>query len=179
MLDQFRAPGAGGDYSGETRRHGFEVHQPESFGERRHAKDITLGEELAHIAPALVIVAYGTNESGDSTTTPDDHEAAIRSLVARTRAPSAECLVLGPPDRGARTLGKLVEIIAAQRRAADAAGCAFYDQQGAMGGPNTIGRWAAESPRRAQHDFVHLTRAGYAVVGQALADDLIAAYENR
>lgn len=138
-----------------------------------------LGEELAHIAPALVIVAYGTNESGDSTTTPDDHEAAIRSLVARTRAPSAECLVLGPPDRGARTLGKLVEIIAAQRRAADAAGCAFYDQQGAMGGPNTIGRWAAESPRRAQHDFVHLTRAGYAVVGQALADDLIAAYENR
>lgn len=135
------------------------------------------GEQLAHIAPALVVVAYGTNESGDTTTTPDDHDAAIRTIVTRAKAPGAECIVLGPPDRGARTLTKLVELIAAQRHAADGAGCAFYDQLGAMGGINAIGRWAAESPRRAQTDFVHLTRAGYAVVGQALADDLIAAYE--
>lgn len=135
------------------------------------------GEQLAHIAPALAIVAYGTNESGDSTTTPDDHHAAIRSLVARAKVPGAECIVLGPPDRGARTLPKLVDIIAAQRRAADGASCAFYDQLGAMGGANAIGRWAGESPRRAQVDFVHLTRAGYAVVAQALVDDLVAAYE--
>jgi lysophospholipase L1-like esterase len=134
-------------------------------------------EELAHIAPALVIVAYGTNESGDSTTTPDEHDAAIRSLVVRAQGRSADCIVLGPPDRGARTLSKLVELIAAQRRAADEVGCAFYDQLGAMGGTNSIGRWASESPRRAQRDFVHLTRAGYAVVGQALVDDLVAAYE--
>ncbi|HSO37473.1 MAG TPA: GDSL-type esterase/lipase family protein [Labilithrix sp.] len=133
--------------------------------------------QLAHIAPALVVVAYGTNESGDSTTTPEDHAVALRSLLSRARASRAECLVLGPPDRGARTLAKLGLVIAVQRRAADEAGCAFYDQQGAMGGTNAIGRWAAESPRRAQSDFVHLTRSGYAVVGQALADDLIAAYE--
>ena len=91
------------------------------------------GEQLAHIAPALAIVAYGTNESGDSTTTPDDHHAAIRALVARAKVPGAECIVLGPPDRGARTLPKLVDMIAAQRR--------------------------------------------YAVVAQALVDDLVAAYE--
>jgi lysophospholipase L1-like esterase len=135
------------------------------------------GEQLAHIAPALVIVAYGTNESGDTTTTPDEHDAAIRSLVGRAKARSAECIVLGPPDRGARTLTKLVDLIAVQRRAADDAGCAFYDQLGAMGGTNAIGRWASESPRRAQRDFVHLTRSGYAVVGQALVDDLVSAYE--
>ena len=135
------------------------------------------GEELAHIAPSLAIVAYGTNESGDTTTTPDDHHAALRSLVARAKSPGAECIVLGPPDRGARTLPKLVELIAVQRRAADDAGCAFYDQLGAMGGANTIARWAGESPRRAQRDFVHLTRSGYAVVAQALVDDLVSAYE--
>lgn len=135
------------------------------------------GEELAHIAPALVIVAYGTNESGDTTTTVDEHGAAIRSLVARAKVPAAECIVLGPPDRGVRTLAKLIDVIAAQRHAADEARCAFYDQLGAMGGPNAIGRWASESPRRAQRDFVHLTRSGYAVVAQALVDDLLAAYE--
>jgi lysophospholipase L1-like esterase len=90
---------------------------------------------------------------------------------------SGACLVLGPPDRGARTIPKLDAVIAVQRAAADEAGCAYYDQQGVMGGAGAMGRWAAESPRRAQRDFVHLTRSGYAVVGQALADDLVAAFE--
>ena len=85
--------------------------------------------------------------------------------------------MLGPPDRGARTLPKLDLVVAVQRSAADAAGCAYFDQQGAMGGAGAMGRWAAESPRRAQRDLVHLTRSGYAVVGEALADDLVAAFE--
>ena len=142
------------------------------------------GEQLAHIAPALAIIAYGTNESGDSTTTPDDHVAALRSLVERVKkgAPGVECLVLGPPDRdaktytGARTLPKLVDILAAQRQAADEAGCAFYDQFMVMGGQGAIGRWANESPPRARRDFVHLTRAGYAFLAEALVQDLLTAY---
>lgn len=137
-----------------------------------------LGEQLARIAPALAIVAYGTNESGDSTTTPDEHAAAIRSLVERLKkgAPGAECVVLGPPDR-ARTLPKLVEIIAAQRRAADEAGCAFYDQFAAMGSTGSIGRWASESPPRARRDLVHMTRAGYAFLAEAFVRDVLTAYD--
>ena len=143
------------------------------------------GEQLARVAPALAIVAYGTNESGDSITTPDEHGVAIRSLVERVRkgAPGASCVVLGPPDRdgwsqgGARTLPKLVEIIAAQRQAADAAGCAFYDQFAAMGSGGAIGRWSRESPPRARRDLVHLTRAGYAFLAEALVRDLTGSYE--
>ncbi len=134
-------------------------------------------EQLAHLAPSLMIVAYGTNEAGDSITTPEDHASALRTLIARTKAVSGACLVLGPPDRGARTAPKLEQVIAVQRAAADEGGCAYFDQQGVMGGAGSMGRWAAESPRRAQRDFVHLTRSGYAVVGQALADDLVAAFE--
>ena len=137
-------------------------------------------EQLAHVAPALTIFAYGTNESGDTTTTPDDHQEALKALASRTKrgASASECLVLGPPDRGVPTIGKLMVLIAAQRRAADDAGCAFYDQLAAMGGAGAIGLWARESPPRARRDFVHLTRAGYAFVAEAFVRDLVAAYDN-
>lgn len=144
-----------------------------------------LGEQMARIAPALAILAYGTNESGDSTTTPDEHATAIRTLAERLKkaTPGAECVVLGPPDRGGRTpsgvrtLPKLVDLIAAQRRAADDAGCAFYDQYAVMGAEGAIGRWSTESPPRARRDLVHLTRAGYAFVAEALVRDLVSAYD--
>lgn len=143
------------------------------------------GEQIAHIAPALAILAYGTNESGDSTTSPEEHAAALRALVDRLRkgAPETECIVLGPPDRdgrtttGIHTLPKLVDLIAAQRRAADEAGCAFFDQFAVMGANDAISRWANESPPRARRDLVHLTRAGYAFVADALVHDLLAAYD--
>lgn len=135
-------------------------------------------EQLGHTAPALAILAYGTNESGDTTTTPDEHAAALRALAARVKkaAPGAECVVLGPIDR-AYVLPKLTELIAAQRRAADDAGCAFYDQMAAMGGAGAIRRWSTESPPRARRDLVHLTRAGYAFVAEAFVRDLVSAYD--
>jgi lysophospholipase L1-like esterase len=140
-------------------------------------------EQVSREAPALTIIAYGTNESGDGTT-PEEHENAIRTLALRVKSgePSAECLVLGPVDRdvrtnaGAHTMSKLRDLIAAQRRAADEAGCAFYDQFAAMGGSDSIGRWASESPPRARRDLVHLTRSGYTVLADTLVRDLLTAY---
>ena len=147
--------------------------------------DAHLSEQLGHLSPALVILAYGTNEAGDSTTTPDEHATAIVALAGRVKmgAPGASCLMLGPPDRDGRTmtgvhsLPKLTEIIAAQRRAADDAGCAFFDQQAAMGAPDSIARWASESPARARRDLVHLTRAGYTALAEALVADMVKAYD--
>ncbi len=147
--------------------------------------DVHLREQIGRLAPSLVILAYGTNESGDSTTTPDDHAAAMVSLAEHVKsgAPGASCIMLGPPDRDGRTmtgihsLPKLAEIIAAQRRAADDAGCAFFDQRAAMGAPDAIGRWASESPPRARRDLVHLTRAGYATLAEALVTDMTNAYD--
>jgi lysophospholipase L1-like esterase len=141
-------------------------------------------EQLRHRAPSLVVLAYGTNESTDVDMPQHTYERQLVDALGRVAraVPGAACLLLGPPDRaietkdGWTTAPKLAEIIAAQRRVAEAAGCAFYDQLEAMGGSGSIAAWAAEVPPRAQKDRVHLTRDGYAQVGATFASDLLRAY---
>jgi lysophospholipase L1-like esterase len=145
-------------------------------------------EQLRHRAPSLVVLAYGTNESLETKLSDLDYERAIVDLLGRiARAtPAASCLLLGPTDRAAHTgppdgwasAPRLAEIVQLQRRVARAAGCAFYDQLEAMGGPGSIVAWAAEPDPRASRDHVHLTRSGYAQLGTSLADDLLHAYDD-
>jgi lysophospholipase L1-like esterase len=142
-------------------------------------------EQLKHRAPSLVMFAYGTNESTDDNLTADAHERQWVELLGRfARAvPSASCLLMGPPDRAVRdgeswrTSSKLKEIIASQRRVAAAAGCAFYDQQRAMGGDGAVAAWADEESPRAQKDRVHLTRDGYSLMGRTFAKALLHAFD--
>lgn len=141
-------------------------------------------EQLKHRAPSLVVLAYGTNESTDSDISHHTYERQLVDALGRiARAvPSASCLLLGPPDRAIKTKDgwastpKIAEIIAAQRRVAQAAGCAFYDQLAVMGGDGSIAAWASEESPRAQRDRVHLTREGYVQLGSAFASDLMRAY---
>jgi len=101
-------------------------------------------------------------------------------------APAASCLLLGPPDLARRAKGKddwktwprVLEILAVQRRVAEAAGCAFYDQLGAMGGPGSMAAWASEPEPRGNRDRVHLTRSGYLQLGTSFATDLMRAYDD-
>ncbi len=141
-------------------------------------------EQLRHRSPALVVLAYGTNESTDTELSQHTYERQLVDALGRVArsAPTAACLLLGPPDRAIETkdgwisASKVAEIIAAQRRVAEAAGCAFYDQLAAMGGEGSIATWAQEDPPRAQKDRVHLTREGYAQLGSSFASDLMRAY---
>jgi len=145
-------------------------------------------EQLRHRAPDLVILAYGTNEAIDPKLDLAEYQRSITELLGRVAraVPSASCLLLGPPDL-VRTVPPdrrvwlpsqpLGEVIAVQRRVASASGCAFYDQQAAMGGAGSMAVWAAEDPPRAQTDRVHLTQSGYAQVGTAFATDLLRAYD--
>ncbi len=141
-------------------------------------------EQLAHRAPKLVILSFGTNEAGDE---PNDaaYTTKLTALLGRVAqaVPGASCLLVGPPDRatqterGWETMPRVTELIALQRSVADSAGCAFYDQLRAMGGPGTVARWAEESPPRAQKDRVHLSRDGYVELGTRFGNDLLDAYE--
>lgn len=141
-------------------------------------------EQLAHRAPKLVILSFGTNEAGDEPND-DSYTQKLTTLLGRVAhaAPGASCLLVGPPDRaiqtehGWETMPRVPELIALQRKVADAAGCAFYDQLRAMGGPGTVARWADETPPRAQKDRVHLSRDGYVELGTRFAKDLLDAYE--
>jgi lysophospholipase L1-like esterase len=141
-------------------------------------------EQLRHRSADLVVLAFGTNESADDTPM-DVYERQMVDVLGRVAraVPAASCLLLGPPDRAKReggvwsTVPRLLDIVASQRRVAEAAGCAYYSQLDAMGGPGSIAAWATESPPRAMLDRTHLSREGYAQLGDAVARDLVAAYE--
>ncbi|MFO0739237.1 MAG: GDSL-type esterase/lipase family protein [Labilithrix sp.] len=132
------------------------------------------GEALRHRAPSLAILAYGTNDAVDAETSLDAFEAGLGEMLARVGR-AAPCLVLGPPDRASQPSGewkttpRLGDIVARERHAAEAAGCAFYDQLAAMPGPSAAWRWGP--------DRVHLTREGYAKLGEAFVGDLLRAYD--
>jgi lysophospholipase L1-like esterase len=145
------------------------------------------GEQLRHRAPDLVVLAYGTNEAVETHLEDAVYERGLVDLLGRVAraAPGSSCLLLGPPDlarwtkgtRGYHTWPRVLEIAAIQRRVAQAAGCGFYDQVEAMGGPGSMAAWAEEAQPRAQQDRMHLTRTGYAEVGTSLATDMLHAYD--
>jgi lysophospholipase L1-like esterase len=142
-----------------------------------------MAEQLRHRAPDLVVLAYGTNESGDDTPIATYERQLVDALGRVARAvPRASCMLLGPPDRAIRsdgewvTIPRLYDIVTTQRRVAEAAGCAYYSQLDAMGGPGAIASWAMEAKPRAMLDRVHLSRDGYALLGNQIAADMIHAY---
>jgi lysophospholipase L1-like esterase len=141
-------------------------------------------EQLRHRSADLVVLAFGTNESGDDTPL-DVYERQLVDVLGRVAraVPAASCLLLGPPDRATRvdgvwtTVPRLLEVITSQRRVAEAAGCAYYSQFDLMGGAGSIAAWALETPPRATLDRTHLSRDAYAELGDAVAKDLVTAYE--
>ncbi len=157
--------------------------------------------ELRHRDPQLVVLAYGTNESSDDTPM-EVYERQIVDVLGRVAraVPSASCLLLGPPDRATKhrvvvpadgaagattvqtvwtTLPRLVEVATMERRVAAAAGCAYFSELDVMGGPGSIAGWALEAPPRAMLDRTHLSRQGYTEIGEAIATELLNAYDAR
>jgi lysophospholipase L1-like esterase len=145
-----------------------------------------LAEQLQEHSPDLIIISYGSNEAGDTMLDLAQYRAQFSELLQRFQqaAPQASLLVTAPPDRAARSGGRwqslrvLPTLIAAQRQAALTAGAAFWNLFQAMGGAGSINHWAARATPLAQSDHVHLTRAGYKLVGEALYNELLRSYLN-
>jgi hypothetical protein len=60
---------------------------------------------------------------------------------------------------------------------AAANGCGFWDAQAAMGGDGAMGRWGARKPPLAWTDLLHLSTDGQAIIGDMLADAILAGYD--
>ena len=71
---------------------------------------------------------------------------------------------------------KLLEVIDAERRAAQKTGVAFFDTFTAMGGMDVIGGMIAQDPPLAYQDHVHFTGKGYALWADLLLEDLMRGY---
>jgi GDSL-like Lipase/Acylhydrolase family len=140
---------------------------------------------LAAVNPALVVLAYGTNEASDRNWTEESYAAMFTRIVERIRraAPSASILVVGPPDRALR-VGRRAwapftgvdRIVAAQRAVCRQMHCAYWDQRSRMGGFGSMREWVAVS--WAQPDHTHFTGEGYNELASALFSDILQQYDN-
>ncbi|MDQ6758259.1 MAG: GDSL-type esterase/lipase family protein, partial [Acidobacteriota bacterium] len=136
-----------------------------------------LASHLAQREPALIVLAYGTNEAISPRWSADAYRAAFMEVLNRfSRAtPTASILVVGPPDCEMRAAGRLVpyphltQVVEIQRQVAYEQGCAFWDWRARMGGPGAVGAWA--NAGLSQPDRVHLTMAGYRMLGDLLVNE--------
>jgi len=144
-------------------------------------------QDLAHLAPAMIVLAFGTNDGFLDSTDPNAYATAFsaRLRALRVAAPNAALLVLAPPDAYRRRHKSSTAPIACgdpnwteppnlalirdiEHRVSVQQGAYFWDWQAAMGGPCTMLRWATTAPPMAAPDRVHLFAPGY----RATAEDL-------
>ncbi len=138
---------------------------------------------LKALDPALVVIAYGTNEASHQDYSMkdyrDDLEAALGELRARLPM-EVPCILAGPSDRGVRlsadryaVWNRTAMVAQVQRELADSYGCAFWDWQQATGGPGSMVAWYFHQPAMAAKDLIHFNRRGY----QWLGDRFVAALD--
>jgi lysophospholipase L1-like esterase len=150
-------------------------------------EDSLYREQLALRKPNLVVLAYGTNESGDDGQPIEEYAADLRRVVARVRqvAPQASCLLIGPSDRPHPTdegsyidRPRTAQIVSTQRQVSAEFGCGFFDMVAFMGGPMSMIHWCREEPPLGASDHVHFTQRGYETFGNVLYEALLAGYSS-
>jgi lysophospholipase L1-like esterase len=138
---------------------------------------------LKQAAPTLIIVSYGTNDIGMRGFSSSEYEQRAFEILTKLKqdAGDASILVTGPSDRGSprRRTRALVQsgqtlLQPALRKAALRAGCAYWDEQAAMGGSGSMTRWVRAG--LAQRDYVHFDGAGYQKLANMLYDQLMIEY---
>ncbi|MDP8982303.1 MAG: SGNH/GDSL hydrolase family protein [Acidobacteriota bacterium] len=138
-----------------------------------------LAGNLTERNPALLVLAYGTNEALKRDWNAEVYRDGFRRLIQRFRnaAPAASILVVGPPDFrfGARGSGHLDEVVEIQRAVAAENGCAFWNWRAVMGGPGSVNRWVQAG--LSQNDHVHLTPSGYRLLGNTMFQDMMQLYQ--
>ncbi|MBV8842710.1 MAG: SGNH/GDSL hydrolase family protein [Bryobacterales bacterium] len=143
----------------------------------------TLKSNIERRSPSLIVLAYGTNEAGHKIWTLESYREKFSELLSRIReaAPTAAILVVGPPDRDIRIkrawtpLDGVDMIVEAQREAAKANRCAFWDLRAKMGGKGAMQQWV--NAGLAANDHVHFSGGGYRMLGDAIFRDVISQYE--
>lgn len=144
-----------------------------------------LASQLRAARPSLVVINYGTNESGFEKYINTTYRSDLRKAIQRVRraVPDAAVLIMSPMDRGVRestgligTIPSLPKLVSIQREVAAEQGCAFFNTFDAMGGKGTMGKWYAAEPRLVSADFIHPLPAGGRVVANLMERALMRGY---
>lgn len=123
----------------------------------------------------LIIVEYGINALTAQQKNYDRYGNLMAEVVERIKEcyPKSDILLLGIGDRGQKVNGQVHSLptaksmVDAQRRAAQKAGCLFWDTREAMGGEDAIVDW--RNRKLVNADYIHLNSAG----GKVLATELV------
>jgi hypothetical protein len=156
-----------------------------------HWDAATVEGELRRRDPALLIVAYGTNEGVEPPTALASYaEQFARAVEALHRAvPGAAMLVVGPPDvdrkgqtpvtgcdGGLAPPPGIALVRDAERAVAQREGWYFWDWQAAMGGPCAADRWARATPPLEAPGLVHQKPDGYRKSADLLFGEIMDGY---
>jgi lysophospholipase L1-like esterase len=151
-----------------------------------------VARELAAWQPALIVLAFGTNEGFEGRLDPVAYEALLRGQITRLRrlAPEASLMILGAPDAlrngvingcsadGGRSPPPSLALVRdVQHRVSADMGVAFWDWHGRMGGDCSADRLATRGEPLMLRDRVHFSSAGADWIGGMLHADLMTAYE--
>lgn len=136
--------------------------------------------ELKHIAPDLVILAYGTNEAYNDQVDIAAARQQLTQTIGQIRAalPHSAVMLLGAPESLKNTRGlcgtrpaRLSEFQNMQRSVAAEQHTLYWDWQAAMGGECSMKTWIAKGLGRS--DGVHFSQAGYQQLGTDLANMIL------
>lgn len=134
--------------------------------------DTHFAEQLAWRQPSLLVYQFGANESNDGFLVPmEEYYQTMRAVLEKGKkaVPAAGCLVVGIMDRAAKVGDRIVSmrvvphLYREQKRAAAAAGCAFFDTYQAMGGQGSMPIWVRRG--LGQADLTHPSGVGSEVIG--------------
>lgn len=137
---------------------------------------------LKDTSPALIVLAYGTNEAGGSSWDEESYQQAFASIIDTLHeyVPESSILVVGPPDRsmGRRRVWHpypgTEKIIQAQRAVCRVHDCAYWDLRERMGGLGSMQDWVYAGWGQADH--THFTGDGYRALADSLMADLMTGY---
>ena len=142
-------------------------------------------ERLREAKPDLVVLSYGTNESGYGNYLDSTYSKDYREILRRIKSalPDTPLLVMSPMDRGVResggaigTIQTLPRLIHMQSQMAAEKNLAFYNTFEAMGGEGTMGKWYQAEPRLVSADFIHPLPSGARIVGTLLVQAITSGY---
>ena len=153
--------------------------------------------EAKALQPALIVLAFGTNEGFRDATDIDAYPADYRAALAALHraAPGATIMIAGPPG-GVRANGSgagvpcpgeegrdwnvpvnLPKVRHIEHAIADREHLFFWNWAEAMGGDCAIVPWSQTDPPLAAKDHVHLLKPGYQQTADALFGTLMRGYE--
>jgi lysophospholipase L1-like esterase len=133
----------------------------------------------------MLILQFGVNVVPNIRTNYDFYKNNFyeQLKLLKQMRPNLPIIVIGVSDvsrngtNGFESYPNIELIRDAQKNAAFAAGCAFWDIYEAMGGKNSMPSWVNANPPLAQKDFIHFNPVGAKIIAEMFYRALMMEYE--